>query len=240
MKKIGVVFCILVLIVGIAAGAVLRGKYVYIDDTFYKKDVKELFIHWDHKHVSELNRCTELEMLMATGMDNDSLEQMCVFENLTDLLIHFSHAEISGSGIEKINLLPNLKYLWFRDSEIDLSNISNDSIESIEITGCEMTDSDLKGLKNCPSLTKLSLSKVAMDNCFIIQEKKYTMTDSSCFSELDNMKELEIYLTFIEDISGIEDMDSLETLTVDKGYISDAYKTALEDKGITVIEYVRE
>ena len=240
MKKI---ITALVIIMLIAVGSVLRSKYVFIDDKFYPKDVKELFINLDDTSISELNQCAELEFLMASYANNTALEQMNAFENLTDLIIH-ANTEISGSGIEKINMLPNLKSLWFRASNIDLSNIRNDSVERIEISHCEMTDSDLMGLKNCPSLNCLMFYRITLDNCFTVTsiprddrplyEKRYALTDSSCLSGFDSIKELNIYSTYIEDISGIEEMDSLETLTVDKGYISWKDKKALEAKGITV------
>lgn len=246
MKKIMIAFIILVMTGGIAAGAVLRGKYVYIDGKFHKKDVKELFVSLNPKNISELNRCTELEFLMAADMDNDTLEQMRAFEKLKKLDISFSDSKISGSGIEKINMLPKLNKLWFYNSEFDLSGIRNNSLESLLILSCDITNAHLNEIKNCPSLNELRLSGVTMDNCFTVTEDKdyfwgrHALTDSSCLSELDTITKLWIYSTFIEDISGIKDMDSLDTLTVDKGYISEEYKKALEDEGITVVEYIRE
>ena len=80
-----------------------------------------------------------------------------------------------------------------------------------------------------------------MDNKIIFTEventldRKYTLKDSSDFSYLDNIKTLRIVGIDIEDISGFTKMDSLETLTVSQGYISEENISALENNGITVM-----
>lgn len=245
MKKIIIACITLLLIALIAMGAVLRGKYVYLNNKFYEIDVEKLHIsHIDKFGINELNRCTNLDQLLISNLDDSILEKMSVLDHLSTLDIHLS--EINGSGIEKINMFPNLKDMSFVRSEFDLSNIRNNSLERIIILLCNVTESDLKGIANCPSLKELTLSDITMDNCFTITDNenvlwgKFILTDSSCLSGLDNIEKLTIRDTFIEDISGIEEMDSLNTFTVTKGYISEDYIKALEDEGITVIESVTE
>lgn len=247
MKKIIIACITLLLIALIAAGTVLREKYVYFDNKFYEIDVKELYVSCKNKFsITELNRCTNLEWLTISDIDNRALEKMRIFDNLSSLDIFHSESEINGSGIEKINMLPNLKVLLFTRCEFDLSSIRNESLEKISIILCDVTDSDLKGIANCSSLNELSLTEITMNNCFIVTDDKdfiwgrYALTDSSCLSGLDSIEKLTIRNTFIEDISGIEDMDSLNTFTVTKGYISEDYIKALEDEGITVIQYTNE
>ena len=90
-------------------------------------------------------------------------------------------------------------------------------------------------------MTDLELLNIAMDNKIIFTEventldRKYTLKDSSDFSYLDNIKTLRIVGIDIEDISGFTKMDSLETLTVSQGYISEENISALENNGITVM-----
>ena len=96
-------------------------------------------------------------------------------------------------------------------------------------------------LANCRSLTNLELFRIVMDNKMIVTEGadtldlKYCLKDSSDFSFLDNIRTLKISDIDIEDISGFTEMDSLETLTVSPGYISEEHISALEHNGITVI-----
>ena len=124
-------------------------------------------------------------------------------------------------------------------SHIDFGKIQNDSVKEISIWLSEITN--IKGLANCRSLTDLELLNIAMDNKIIFTEventldRKYTLKNSSDFSYLDNIKTLRIVGIDIEDISGFTKMDSLETLTVSQGYISEENISALENNGITVM-----
>lgn len=244
MKKTIIACVVLLSIALIAGGAVLRGKYVYINKKFFEKDVEDLIIyHPNTFSINELNRCTDLDRLEIKDIDDSTLEKMGVLDHLAELDIFDS--EINGSGIEKINMFPNLKDMIIVRSEFDLSNFGNNSLETIWILFCGVTESDLKGIANCPSLKKLILTQVPIGNCCTVTDiendswKKFTLTDSSCLSVLDNIEQLTIGDTFIEDISGIEDMDSLDTLRVTRGYISEDHIKALEDKGINVI-YIPE
>ena len=53
--------------------------------------------------------------------------------------------------------------------------------------------------------------------------------------DLNNIEELCLYNIYIEDISGLTDMDSLKSITISEGFISDETIKALEENGIDVI-----
>ena len=55
-------------------------------------------------------------------------------------------------------------------------------------------------------------------------------------SSFDNVTELGIYIDIIEDVSGICEMDSLKSLSVSEGTISDQAIDQLEKKGIKVAQ----
>ena len=102
-----------------------------------------------------------------------------------------------------------------------------------------MFDSKVKNiseLKNCDSLESISLASSSVADIIDYNEadKRLTMKDSSAFAELDNVKSLSINDAYIEDISGINDMESLEEFTATQGMIDDDMVKELEDKGVKV------
>ncbi|MDE6424814.1 MAG: hypothetical protein K2K89_01560, partial [Ruminococcus sp.] len=94
---------------------------------------------------------------------------------------------------------------------------------------------NLKCLSKCLSLEKLLIADSTLsDNSIIIENGIYILKDSSIFALLDNISYLTIHIDEIQDISGILEMDSLETFCVNRDSISEEYVKLLEDKGITV------
>lgn len=246
-KKKIIVACVSVLAVLLAAliaGAVyFRSNYVLLEGKYYKKDIDVLpILNMNYVNINELNMCTELEAVDLYASDNSTFEKLRAFENLSDFEISYPKSKLSGPAMEKISMFPNLKMLWFWSSDFDLTGINSESLERISINFGDITDANLNEMNNCPSLTELHLNQVAMDDCLIVEvdeetsEKICTMTDSSFLSDLDNIKWLVMMNIFVEDISGIGEMDSLEIFTVDEGCISGDKKRALEDMGIMVVE----
>ena len=233
MKRIKLILSVLVVI----AGIVFRTQYVFLDDKVYKKDVKKLDLYYSDNDVDELNKCSELEDLTISGIDDESLTEMRTFQHLEYFKVFSS--DIINDGMSKINSFPILNNMFIAYSHIDFGKIQNDSVKEISIWLSEITN--IKGLANCRSLTDLELLSIAMDNKIIFTEventldRKYTLKDSSDFSYLDNIKTLRIVGIDIEDISGFTKMDSLETLTVSQGCISEENISALENNGITVM-----
>ncbi len=221
---------------------IFRTQHVFLKNTVYKKDVKELFLSYDGIDVDELNKCSELEFLAIWAIDDAFLREMTIFQNLESMYIF--NSDIGDEGITKINLFPNLNDTFIMKSYADLSQIQNDSITEMQLSVSEITG--ITGLANCDSLTYLSVDEVVMDDKIVVTEgtniwnQKYSLKDSSDFQYLDNIETLKIRCITIEDISGFLEMDSLETLTVSEGYISEENVKTLENHGITVIEETKE
>lgn len=237
MKRIILILSVLVVIAGVVGGIVFRTQYVFLDDKVYKKDVKELDLYYSDNDVDELNKCSELEELIIRRIDDEFLTEMRTFQHLEHFTVFSS--DIINDGMSKINSFPILNDMFIAYSHIDFGKMQNDSVKEISICLSEITN--IKGLANCRSLTDLMLLNIAMDNKIIVTkventlDLKYTLKDSSDFSYLDNIKTLSIVGIDIEDISGFTKMDSLETLTVSRGYISEENISALENNGITVM-----
>lgn len=237
MKKFLFILSVLVLIAGVIGGIVFRTQYVFLKDTVYKKDVKELDLNYRGIDVDELNKCSELEYLRVKGIDDDFLTEMRTFQHLEHFCAY--DCDIINEGMLKINSFPILNDMFIAYSHIDFGKIQNDSVKEISLYFSEITN--ITELANCRSLTNLDLFRVVMDNKIIVTKVantlnlKYCLKDSSDFSCLDNIRTLEISCIDIEDISGFMEMDSLKTLTVLQGYISEENISALENNGITVI-----
>ena len=82
----------------------------------------------------------------------------------------------------------------------------------------------------------LSLTNTTIGYDITKSDEKYIMKDSGFLSDLDTVAELCIYVDSIEDVSGVCEMNSLQTFRVNKGSLSDEDKDMLKDKGIEVIE----
>ena len=237
MKKLILILSVLAVIAGAVGVIVFRTQYVFLKDTIYKKDVKELNLNYRGIDVDELNKCSELEYLRVKGIDDDFLTEMRTFQHLEHFYVSVS--DITNKGILKINSLPVLNDMLISYSNIDFGKIHNDSVKEISLYLSEITN--ITELANCRSLTNLELFRIVMDNKMIVTEGadtldlKYCLKDSSDFSVLDNIRTLKISDIDIEDISGFTEMDSLETLTVSPGSISEEHISALENNGITVI-----
>lgn len=237
MKKFLFILSVLLVIAGVVGGIVFRTQYVFLDDKVYKKDVKELDLYYSDNDVDELNKCSELEELRISRIDDEFLTEMRTFQHLEHFKVFSS--DIINEGMLKINSFPVLNDMFIAYSNIDFGKIQNDSVKEISIYLSEITN--ITELAKCRSLTDLDLFRVVMDNKIIVTkvantlDMKYCLKDSSDFSCLDNIRTLQISCIDIEDISGFIEMDSLETLTVSQGYISEENISALENNGITVI-----
>ena len=229
---------ILIAISGIIGGIIFRTQHVFLRNTVYKKDVKELSLNYQGVDVDELNKCSELESLKIWGVNDDFLTEIKTFQHLKSLYI--IDCNIFDEGISKVNMFPNLNYIFILNSRIDFGKIQNDSITETALLNSEI--SNLTGLANCRSLKCLWITSTAIDDKIVVTEgthilnQKYCLKDSSDFSCLDNIIDLTVCKIDIEDISGFMEMDSLETLTVSEECISEDNIKTLENNGITVIK----
>ncbi|MBE6877304.1 MAG: hypothetical protein E7496_11410 [Ruminococcus sp.] len=199
--------------------AVFQKQYVILDK-IYKKDI-------DYLHISEVK--------------DNYIEKMYYFSNLSQLDI--SYSEINSQTISQLFQIPNLNDILFIHSSVDFSGAESHSPEIIHFALCDIAN--LKGLADCSSLIQLEISETTIEDKLVITDdtafhQKYSLKDSSDFAYLDNLETLGIYNTQIEDISGFMEMDSLKTLTVSQGYISEENIKTLKKNDITVIQESEE
>lgn len=105
----------------------------------------------------------------------------------------------------------------------------------------KILNSDVKNfysLAGCLSLRSISLLDTIVDDNIINSDGSYVMKDSRFLSSFDNVTELAIYVDSIEDVSGICEMDSLKSLTVSEGSISDEAIDQLDEKEIKVTQKI--
>lgn len=133
---------------------------------------------------------------------------MSTFSNLQELYIYRTDIDLKGIGNS------NLSYVWMLDS-----NVKN-----------------FDSLAECLALRNISLTDTIVDDYIINSDGNSTMKDSGFLSSFDNVTELGIYIDIIEDVSGICEMDSLKSLSVSEGTISDQAIDQLEKKGIKVAQ----
>ena len=128
----------------------------------------------------------------------------------------------------------NLQELYIYRTDIDLKGIGNSNLSYVW-----MLDSDVKNfdsLSECLSLRSMSLLDTIVDDNIIYSDGSYVMKYSRFLSSFDNVTDLAIYVDSIEDVSGICEMDSLKSLSVSEGTISDQAIDQLEKKGIKVAQ----
>lgn len=244
MKKVVLGITIGLVVTVIAALSLFRAVFVYIDGKFYERRATWFglnIIDMSNTSIWQINRCKNLEMLYTSHMDSLKLKQLYIFENLTNLTISEPDSALGTEEIEKLNLFPSLSSLSIQNAEVDLTALYSGTLEKLEVSDSNVTVNDLKLFANCPALKKLDLYRITMDDRFIFTEDdslpgggKYTLTDSACLSDLDSVKRLALYQTYIDDISGILDMDSLEELWVAGGFLTDEQTKLLEDKGVYI------
>ena len=215
MKKVAVVILTLVLVAGITGAVIFKTQYVVLDKV-YKKDV---------------------DTLLISDVTDDYIEKMYRLKNLS--VLDILNSEINSSNLNNLLKLPKLNELDFVNSDIDFAGAESGSPKTVNL--CLSKISNFKDLANCSSLVELKISAITANNMFITEEKEfpkkdYILADSSDFAIFDQIEKLSIWNTKIEDISGLTEMDSLKTLKVTTGFISEEYTKELEEKGITVIE----
>ena len=240
MKK--VIFLLTTAIIITVAGVFFRDSYVYLEESFIERKTEDIDVFLDKVNIKELNRCSNVKSMITVSASDERLSQLTVFENLDTLEILRSKEEISTGGITMINKQPNLKELGFLYSEADFNGISNSSVEKIIISASSVKN--LRSIADCGALKKLILNKSVVDNCIIAEENignyeepyNFHLRDSSELLVLNNVEELSLYNIYIEDVSGICEMDSLKSLIVSEGTISDEAIDQLDEKGIKVTQ----
>lgn len=236
-------------------------------DDVYRLDAKELWL--SHRlngfTASELNRCTAVKSLMLHCPDNATLAKLGSFAHLDSLTFFEEDETLAADGMAFIARQPALDTVWFFGTDADLTGIRSDSVRKVIFYGCEI--SNLSELANCTAMEELSCTNLLLGDHLWSQDEtdpevnqyltdadgegfvirpmedvviNYYMDDSSDFAPLDQVKKLSFSDVIFHDISGILDMDSLETLELDDCEMSDADRRALAEKGVTVTDAVKE
>ena len=231
-KKVAAIIAALILLC-IASGAVyLRKTYVKIEGHIYKTDVKEISPNLRYTNIKEINRCTEVEDLILTSAKENDISSLADFKKLSILTLSLS--SVNKFDSKKISTFSSLQKLYIYSTDIDLEGFDNSNLSCVKILNSDVKNFD--SLAGCLSLRSMSLLDTIVDDNIIYSDGSYVMKDSRFLSSFDNVTDLAIYVDSIEDVSGICEMDSLKSLTVSEGSISDEAIHELDEKGIKVTQ----
>lgn len=229
-KKSIIISVVVIIVFSLIIGAIyFDTHYAVIGKKIYKNNTKSLSTFAFTVTPKELSKCTNLEELKLTGATENYISKLTDFNNLRQLMLIYS--DVSDMDCKKISMFNNLGCLQFLESNVTLQEFNN-------ISTLRLFFSDVKNLEllsECESLKYLSIesSRIAND-CIIETNGKYILIDSSIFELFNNLISLSIVIDEIQDISGILEMDSLETFWVNRDSISEEDVKSLEKKGITV------
>ena len=233
-RKYILISIVIILILLIAVFSFLRCFFIFLDGKLYRKDITVIRgVNVTSNNIREINLCTKLEELDIWAANDNILSEMKAFNSLADLLM--VDANLSEGGILRLNDMPQLNRMTFLESHIDLTRLNNKALTHLSISLSDV--SGIIGCASCSSLTEMVLQEVTIpDKIICTKNKEYLLKDSSDFSALDNIKVLEIHDIDIEDISGFLEMDSLETLNVTQGTLSNNDYQILMEAGIIIQE----
>ncbi|MDE5862460.1 MAG: hypothetical protein K2H28_09750 [Ruminococcus sp.] len=237
-----------VVIVCLIAGFIyFDTHYAVINNKVYRNDIKTIrgtnltkkddidyWIDFRSTDIREVNKCTELEEMQLEQTKENTISQLNDFPNVKYLDIFLSY--IGSADIEKINSF-NVEELFINSChDVDFTGFNSDTISEITLFLSDIKN--LKPLAECKSLKNLSIvGSIIPDYIIDASFHEYVLKDSSIFADFDYIEELHLSLDEIEDVSGILEMDSLKTLKIDKGAISEDNIKLLEDKGVTITYY---
>lgn len=189
--------------------------YAIIDKKLYRKDITYLDINSvDDERFREINKCTEIETLLLSKSNKHYLHKLINFHKLRKLVIMSSNInKIECGKISSFSSLEDFNIINY--TTFDFEGFNNKTVSRIWIYNSSAKN--IESLANCISLKKLRITESTIsDNCIVIEN-------------------LAIDVDKIEDISGILDMNSLETFYVNKDSISEENVKLLEDKDISII-----
>lgn len=235
--KIISISSIAVVVIGLLIRAIyLDVNYATIDKKLYRKDITYLHIRSvDDERFRQINKCTEIDTLLLSKSHKHHLYKLMNFPKLRDFVIMQSDInKVECEKISSFSSLENLEIINF--STFDFEGFNNKTVSEIWIyNSCAK---NIESLSNCSSLKKFRItSSTISDNCIVKENNQYIMKNSSVFTSFDYVENLSIDVNKIKDISGILEMDSLETFYVNKNSISNEDVKSLEDKGVKVTYY---
>lgn len=166
--------------------------------------------------IGSLNEFPSLKSLdlASTGITDDSLDKLVELKNLESLSL--DNTKVTDRGLAKLESL-QLKQLSLTGTcpgQLTVSGIGRlQSLTSLNVTGCELTDDSAEAIGALSNLKRLYLGRTQMT--------------AACLPALCNLKNLELLnlaelsLNTPQDITSIGDMASLELLYLDNADFDD-------------------
>ena len=223
LKIIGIAVMTVIIVCLVARAIYFDTHYAVINDKTYKNDVTFIDPYLSLTNIREINKCTEVEKMHLSSVSENSFSRFINFPNLKQLMILSS--DISSADCEKISQFDKLEDLLFCETNVDFTGFKSDTLSSIGFASG--TFKNFEVLAECKSLKRMIIGPYHTN----------IMEDISVFADFDYIEELDLSVYKIEDVSGFLEMDSLKTLKIDKGAISEDNVKLLEDKGVTVTYY---
>ena len=168
-------------------------------------------------------------------------KELLKIRNLEEL--RFNSIEIEDELLEILNVLPNLKRLYFINCDIHNLDILNDKLELLYIERCMLSDvSEINKFTNLKSLSLVEMSEVDLNKISIIKKienidfMNSRIVNEESFINLNKIIKLCISDTNVKNIDTLIGIDSLKKLVIDE----DIYSSNLDvvnyliNKGIEI------
>ena len=227
------------LAIGLTAAAlaacfiVFRVNFVLLGDQICPKHTDEVHsVSFETTRMSELNRCQSLTSLGAAYATEESMGALEPLPKLESLFLSLS--DLGAGSMQKLSDFPALGDILFMNCKLDVTGLNPPALYRLQVLGGELYHAETLG--SCPQLRLFTIESVVVDGAVTKENGVYALQDTGFLAALDQVTELWIYGYEIHDISGILEMDSLETLSINSSTLSVDDRNALERRGITVTE----
>lgn len=178
------------------------------------------------KSFKRLKRISQIETLNLYGVSEDDNLEYISSANISDALL-ISYSDIDNSIF--VNSLENIDVLFFHTS-IDFQDISNETqIKSLQLILSNI--SNFEEIGKCQNVKRLEIYQCNFNDGNDLTGEQF---NSTILSEFDNVNSLKISGMEITDINGFLNMESLNSLRVDKDCITEEQVAELQEAGITV------
>ncbi len=188
------------------------------------------------------NDALDLSKIKALKIDFlFNYNELLKINNLEEL--RFNSIEIEDELLEILNVLPNLKRLFFINCDIHNLDILNDKLELLYIERCMLSDiSEINKFTNLKSLSLVEIPEVDLNKISIIKKienlnfMNSSIVNEDSFINLNKIINLCISNTNVKNIDTLIGIDSLKKLVIDE----DIYSSNLDvvnyliNKGIEI------
>lgn len=188
------------------------------------------------------NDALDLSKIKALKIDFlFNYKELLKINNLEEL--RFNSIEIEDELLEILNVLPNLKRLFFINCDIHNLDILNDKLELLYIERCMLSDiSEINKFTNLKSLSLVEIPKVDLNKISIIKKieninfMNSRIVNEDSFINLNKIINFCISNTNVKSIDTLIGIDSLKKLVIDE----DIYSSNLDvvnyliNKGIEI------